>query len=150
MFMTWVFWLAGAAAITDSLGGGLNCGYVPLFILLPKNEAEFIASRDHITYCGQLNAEEAFAWIEVCVRSVPLHNETALDVLVVQRVDNVRDADHLIARSLSFASRRWHPWTASQRIGVHGLLAEDTTFPAACILPRTCCIQFVLLSYDRL
>ena len=28
MFMTWVFWLSGAAAITQALGGGLNCGYV--------------------------------------------------------------------------------------------------------------------------
>ncbi|KAI0307662.1 hypothetical protein B0F90DRAFT_1807119 [Multifurca ochricompacta] len=45
MFLSWVFWLSGAAAITDSLGGGLDCdlGFV---------------------YCGQLNALEAFAWIE--------------------------------------------------------------------------------------
>ncbi|KAI0271439.1 hypothetical protein BC834DRAFT_442485 [Gloeopeniophorella convolvens] len=45
LFLTWVFWLSGAAAITDSLGGGLNCD-------------------DHFVYCGQLNALEAFAWIE--------------------------------------------------------------------------------------
>jgi hypothetical protein len=45
LFITWVFWLSGAAAITESLGGGLDC------------------SR-HFVYCGQLNALEAFAWIE--------------------------------------------------------------------------------------
>jgi len=45
LFVSWVFWLSGAAAITQSLNGGLNCG-------------------DHTIYCGQLNALEAFAWIE--------------------------------------------------------------------------------------
>lgn len=37
LFFTWVFWLAGAAAITESLGGGLDCSYVPqLFVLSPS------------------------------------------------------------------------------------------------------------------
>jgi len=45
LFITWVFWLSGAAAITQTLGGRLDC------------------SR-HFVYCGQLNAIEAFAWIE--------------------------------------------------------------------------------------
>jgi hypothetical protein len=45
LFITWVFWLSGAAAITAALNGGLNCG------------------RFNIPYCGQLNALEAFAWI---------------------------------------------------------------------------------------
>jgi len=45
LFLSWVFWLAGAAAITDSLRGGLDC------------------SRGFI-YCSQLNALEAFAWLE--------------------------------------------------------------------------------------
>ncbi|CCL98056.1 uncharacterized protein FIBRA_00050 [Fibroporia radiculosa] len=44
LFVTWVLWLAGAASITAALGGGLDCG-------------------NHFTYCGQLNALEAFAWI---------------------------------------------------------------------------------------
>ncbi|KAH9969114.1 hypothetical protein BC827DRAFT_315497 [Russula dissimulans] len=44
LFLSWVFWLSGAAAITEALGGGLNCDL-------------------HIVYCGQLNALEAFAWI---------------------------------------------------------------------------------------
>lgn len=28
LFLTWIFWVAGAAAITATLGGGLNCSYV--------------------------------------------------------------------------------------------------------------------------
>ncbi|KAI0801386.1 hypothetical protein C8Q74DRAFT_1190521 [Fomes fomentarius] len=45
LMLTWLFWTAGAAAITAALGGGLNC------------------SGGHITYCGQLNALEGFAWL---------------------------------------------------------------------------------------
>lgn len=45
LFVSWVFWLSGAAALTNSLGGGLDCSH-------------------HFVYCGQLNALEAFAWIE--------------------------------------------------------------------------------------
>ncbi|KAI9454920.1 hypothetical protein BJY52DRAFT_1261873 [Lactarius psammicola] len=45
LFVSWVFWLSGAAALTNALGGGLDC------------DLNFI-------YCGQLNALEAFAWIE--------------------------------------------------------------------------------------
>jgi len=44
LFLSWVFWLSGAAAITEALGGTLNCDF-------------------HTVYCGQLNALEAFAWI---------------------------------------------------------------------------------------
>ncbi|EIW63824.1 uncharacterized protein TRAVEDRAFT_157574 [Trametes versicolor FP-101664 SS1] len=44
LFLTWVLWTAGAAAITAALGGGLNCSA-------------------HFTYCGQLNALEGFAWV---------------------------------------------------------------------------------------
>ncbi|KAJ4482370.1 hypothetical protein J3R30DRAFT_3458672 [Lentinula aciculospora] len=46
-FLTWVIWTAAAAAVTQMLGGGLNCNDVTGF-----------------NYCGQLNALEAFAWIE--------------------------------------------------------------------------------------
>ncbi|KAI9569420.1 hypothetical protein HD554DRAFT_520455 [Boletus coccyginus] len=46
LLLTWIFWTAGAASITSTLGGGLNC----------VNEFVFV-------YCGQLNALEAFAWI---------------------------------------------------------------------------------------
>ncbi|GAA5891667.1 hypothetical protein JCM5296_005504 [Sporobolomyces johnsonii] len=45
IFVTWVFWLAGAAALTNSLGGGLDCG-------------EFKGA-----HCNQLNNAEAWAWI---------------------------------------------------------------------------------------
>jgi len=44
LFVTWVFWLAGAAAIAEALGGRLNCSH-------------------HFVYCGQLNTLEAFAWM---------------------------------------------------------------------------------------
>ncbi|KAL8290302.1 hypothetical protein RQP46_003241 [Phenoliferia psychrophenolica] len=46
LFITWIFWLAGAAAITNALGGGLDCGSMKGF-----------------AHCNQLNAAEAFAWI---------------------------------------------------------------------------------------
>ncbi|KAG1886282.1 hypothetical protein F4604DRAFT_1918008 [Suillus subluteus] len=46
LFLTWVFWTAGAASITSALGGGLNCN------------TEFV-----FVYCGQLNALEGFAWV---------------------------------------------------------------------------------------
>ncbi|KAJ7236092.1 hypothetical protein B0H12DRAFT_1204545 [Mycena haematopus] len=44
---TWIIWTAAAAAITQMLGGGLNCKLQDVFV-----------------YCDQLNALEAFAWIE--------------------------------------------------------------------------------------
>lgn len=43
---TWVMWTAAAAAVTEMLGGGLNCSTQSFFV-----------------YCGQLNALEAFCWI---------------------------------------------------------------------------------------
>jgi len=46
LLLTWIFWTAGAASITTTLGGGLNCVYQTVFV-----------------YCGQLNALEAFAWL---------------------------------------------------------------------------------------
>ncbi|KAH8818566.1 hypothetical protein DL96DRAFT_1714864 [Flagelloscypha sp. PMI_526] len=45
--LTWVIWTAAAASVTELLGGGLNCN-----------------NQDEFSYCGQLNALEAFAWIE--------------------------------------------------------------------------------------
>ncbi|KAG7451975.1 uncharacterized protein BT62DRAFT_940988 [Guyanagaster necrorhizus] len=47
LFLTWVIWTAAAAAITQNLGGGLNC-----------------KTQDVFVYCSQLNALEAFCWIE--------------------------------------------------------------------------------------
>ncbi|KAJ7290133.1 hypothetical protein C8J57DRAFT_1275212 [Mycena rebaudengoi] len=45
--LTWIIWAAAAAAITVTLGGGLNC-----------------ETQDVFVYCNQLNALEGFAWIE--------------------------------------------------------------------------------------
>ncbi|PPQ92476.1 hypothetical protein CVT25_010421 [Psilocybe cyanescens] len=44
--VTWILWLAAAAAITQTLGGSLNCSTQIVFV-----------------YCGQLNALEGFAWL---------------------------------------------------------------------------------------
>jgi len=46
LFLTWIFWLAAAAALTQSLGGALNCDI-----------------QDEFVYCGHLNALEGFAWL---------------------------------------------------------------------------------------
>jgi len=46
LFITWVLWLAAAAALTQNLGGALNCKTQTLFV-----------------YCGQLSAMEGFAWL---------------------------------------------------------------------------------------
>ncbi|KAJ6617393.1 hypothetical protein B0H10DRAFT_1315372 [Mycena sp. CBHHK59/15] len=45
--LTWIIWTAAAAAVTQMLGGGLNCQTQGVFV-----------------YCNQLNALEAFAWVE--------------------------------------------------------------------------------------
>ncbi|KAJ7119002.1 hypothetical protein C8R44DRAFT_832175 [Mycena epipterygia] len=44
---TWIMWTAAAAAVTEMLGGGLNC-----------------QTQDAYVYCNQLNALEGFAWVE--------------------------------------------------------------------------------------
>ncbi|KAJ7289280.1 hypothetical protein C8J57DRAFT_1046840 [Mycena rebaudengoi] len=45
--LTWIIWTAAAASITEMLGGGLNCKIQDVFV-----------------YCNQLNALEAFAWVD--------------------------------------------------------------------------------------
>ncbi|KAJ7683138.1 hypothetical protein B0H17DRAFT_1074662 [Mycena rosella] len=45
--LTWIIWTAAAAAVTQMIGGGLNC-----------------RTQDVFVYCNQLNALEAFAWLE--------------------------------------------------------------------------------------
>ncbi|KAI0033841.1 hypothetical protein K488DRAFT_46862 [Vararia minispora EC-137] len=49
LFLTWVFWLAGAAALSDILDGPFSSGS---------------CSRFSIPHCSTLRATEAFAWIE--------------------------------------------------------------------------------------
>ncbi|KAI5474292.1 MARVEL-like domain protein [Pseudohyphozyma bogoriensis] len=46
LFLTWLFWLAGTAALTHTLGGGLDCSSIPDF-----------------AHCNQLNSAMAFGWI---------------------------------------------------------------------------------------
>ncbi|ORX40223.1 hypothetical protein BD324DRAFT_616956 [Kockovaella imperatae] len=48
LFITWVFWLAGAAAWSAALSGGVYCG-------VPGEIGHY--------HCHQLLAAEAFAWI---------------------------------------------------------------------------------------
>ena len=45
--LTWIFWLAAATALTQALGGALNCNII----------------EDKFVYCGHLNAMEGFAWL---------------------------------------------------------------------------------------
>ena len=54
LFITWILWLAAAAAITQTLGGALNCHV-----------------QDYFVYCGHLNALSGFAWLILYV-AVPL------------------------------------------------------------------------------
>ncbi|KAJ7072878.1 hypothetical protein C8F01DRAFT_973476 [Mycena amicta] len=46
---SWLMWAATAGAVTEMLGGGLNCKM--------QDSSSYV-------YCNQLNALEAFAWIE--------------------------------------------------------------------------------------
>ncbi|KAI0347858.1 hypothetical protein BDW22DRAFT_1349932 [Trametopsis cervina] len=71
MFLTWIFWLAGAAAITDTLNGGLNCG-------------------TGVIYCDQLNALEAFAWVETVLVTFALVVVTLRGVSSSRRGDGIR------------------------------------------------------------
>ena len=56
LFVTWVFWLAAAAALTQSLGGALDCHIQTKFV-----------------YCGHLNALSGFAWLIWFVFFFSLH-----------------------------------------------------------------------------
>jgi hypothetical protein len=73
LFITWLFWTAGAAAITETLGGGLNC----------SNNKRFV-------YCGQLNALMAFAWIEWSVVTVAFAFVLVRGIIVARRGDGYR------------------------------------------------------------
>jgi hypothetical protein len=46
LLLTWIFWLAAAAALTQALGGALNCRIQDTFV-----------------YCAHLNALGGFAWL---------------------------------------------------------------------------------------
>ncbi|KAJ8082155.1 hypothetical protein PM082_008002 [Marasmius tenuissimus] len=68
--LTWIIWTAGAAAVTAMLGGGLNCNTQTAF-----------------NYCGQLNALEAFAWIEWLLTTI------ALIVILIRAISVARRGD---------------------------------------------------------
>ncbi|KAM0746580.1 hypothetical protein T439DRAFT_306502 [Meredithblackwellia eburnea MCA 4105] len=70
VFITWVFWLAGAAALTDTLGGGLDCGAMKGF-----------------AHCNQLNAAEAFAWINWIIMTF------VLTIIVIVGAKSARRGD---------------------------------------------------------
>jgi hypothetical protein len=55
LFLTWILWLAAAVAITQMLGGTLNCDIQTYF-----------------AYCCQLNELEAFAWVIWAVLTIML------------------------------------------------------------------------------
>jgi len=73
LFLSWVFWLSGAAALTASLGGGLDCNF------------GFI-------YCSQLNALEAFAWLECVVLTVGFIYVLVIAVRAQQRGEGYNGA----------------------------------------------------------
>ncbi|KAJ7611749.1 hypothetical protein FB45DRAFT_940893 [Roridomyces roridus] len=68
--LTWLIWTASAAAVTEMLGGGLNCKHQDLFV-----------------YCSQLNALEAFAWLEWILVTF------ALVVVLVRGISAARRGD---------------------------------------------------------
>jgi len=78
LLITWIFWTAGAAAITSTLGGGLNC-----------------VTQDTFVYCGQLNALEGFAWV------VWILVTFAIIVVIIRGISAQRRGDgphgHLVA-----------------------------------------------------
>jgi hypothetical protein len=84
-----VFWLSGAAAITQSLNGGLNCGYVASADIPPLLNS--LVRSLHIVYCGQLNALEAFAWIEWVFLTFAFVFVIVLAVRAGQRGQGYRD-----------------------------------------------------------
>ncbi|ESK93215.1 hypothetical protein Moror_14628 [Moniliophthora roreri MCA 2997] len=73
LILTWIIWTAGAAAVTEMLGGGLNC-----------------STQSNIAYCGQLNALEAFAWIEWVLATLALITVIIRGVSASRRGDGYR------------------------------------------------------------
>ncbi|THU83700.1 hypothetical protein K435DRAFT_423549 [Dendrothele bispora CBS 962.96] len=70
LILTWIIWTAAAVSVTEMLGGGLNC----------KTQAIF-------NYCSQLNALEAFAWLEWLLTTF------ALIVVIIRGIKAARGGD---------------------------------------------------------
>lgn len=93
VFMAWVLWVAAAAAITQSVGGNLNC----------KTQHEFV-------YCGHLNALEAFAWMIWIILTFLLVAIIVRGVIVVRRAEGYGGG--LVDEWLSMTSCSW--WSQSK------------------------------------
>jgi len=70
LFITWVLWLTASAALTQSIGGGLNCSADSVFV-----------------YCNQLNALAAFGWITWIFLTIALFLVLLLGIRTVRRGD---------------------------------------------------------------
>ncbi|KAA1478078.1 hypothetical protein DENSPDRAFT_787585 [Dentipellis sp. KUC8613] len=70
--LTWIFWTAGAVSITVALGGGHNC------------------SKANLAYCDQLNALEAFAWVEWALTTWIIVAVFILGIRALRRGDGYR------------------------------------------------------------
>lgn len=68
--LAWIGWVAGAAAVTQMLGGGLNC-----------------SRQDTFVYCNQLNAMMGFAWVLAILVTF------ALVVVLVRGIASARRGD---------------------------------------------------------
>ncbi|KAF9523077.1 hypothetical protein CPB83DRAFT_863418 [Crepidotus variabilis] len=73
LIITWILWLAAAAAFTSSIGGALNCHTQSFFV-----------------YCGQLNAIEGFAWLIWVVITLLLVFVLIRGIISQKRGDGVR------------------------------------------------------------
>ncbi|CAE6470552.1 unnamed protein product [Rhizoctonia solani] len=74
--ITWVFWTAGAASITASMGGGINCSRVA----------------EEVVYCNQLNALMGFAWVEWVLTTFAIFVVIICAVRSARRGDGTRGA----------------------------------------------------------
>ncbi|KAL5639141.1 hypothetical protein ACGC1H_006604 [Rhizoctonia solani] len=74
--ITWVFWTAGAASITASMGGGINCSRVA----------------EQVVYCNQLNALMGFAWVEWVLATFAIFVVIVCAIRSARRGDGTRGA----------------------------------------------------------
>ncbi|KAF8323206.1 hypothetical protein DL93DRAFT_2162390 [Clavulina sp. PMI_390] len=75
LVLTWIFWTAGAAAITAALNGGHNCSNL----------------KYNLPYCNQLNALEGFAWAEWIVVTIALIAVISLTIRALRRGGTYND-----------------------------------------------------------
>ncbi|KAJ6630292.1 hypothetical protein B0H10DRAFT_1983939 [Mycena sp. CBHHK59/15] len=72
---TWLLWTATATSVTALLGGGLDCKLQDTFV-----------------YCNQLNALEAFAWIEWLLVTFAIVVVLVRGIVAARRGDGYRGA----------------------------------------------------------